>query len=766
MNFTKTIRILLPAFFLLTGGIAAPVSLQDAQEVALHWMTAKTGRRYQIKKQSYMYENTKDGAVRQSISAASNYAIVKFESKGWAIVSLDDSTRPIFAYGDSEMGQELPPAMLDWLYGIDQYIERTKKHPIGKKYEQVWERLRQPSEPTQQSYSSTIDDFDYVVRPLLWLDSRSNTEEQGIRWNQGRYYNSDCPTDSDNYSGHALVGCVATAMGQLMRYYKYPTVGTGEHSYTPTSHPEYGEQTADFGSSAYNWESMPLVLDSENDEVARILYHTGVSVDMDYGPQTSRAGGAARSLKKYFGYKLSIPYLIRENFDNDEWQRIIKNELDESRPLYYLGYQEDGGHAFNIDGYDIDGFYHFNWGHGGRENGKFTLDNNSYPLNQYMSIIAPTDPSPQILIEDDNFKSCIIDELDLLDSSEIRELPIKYYTSSLNCSEKSISSISGLEKFLLLSWGLILQNNRLSGKLDLSNQKYLKYIYVQNNQLTSVDLSGLHKIGYFYAYDNKLNTIILPKNAYFSTVDIHNNPINILEIENLKNITSLFAYNTTPLECWQINSLKAENNITNLYTDCSSSNSDNLDTDGDGIKNIDDIDDDNDGINDLEDDDIDGDSVLNSDDVFPLNTDENTDTDNDGTGNNADTDDDNDRMSDAYEEYYGLNPLDASDADQDADGDGYSNLEEYLNESNPIDQVSVSSCRVQGNYTCKSFKEKTHAIDLYLDGMICVEGKRLKQGTTDQCILDGTKDSTAISYLPQPVCADGEILKQGTEHCE
>ncbi|MEL4271160.1 choice-of-anchor U domain-containing protein [Shewanella xiamenensis] len=130
-----------------------------------------------------------------------------------------------------------------------------------------------------------------------------------------------------------------------------------------------------------------------------------------------------------------------------------------------------------------------------------------------------------------------------------------------------------------------------------------------------------------------------------------------------------------------------------------------IDTDKDGIGNNADPDDDNDGVNDAQDafpldpnesvdtdkdgignnadPDDDGDSVNDAQDAFPLDPNESVDTDKDGIGNNADADDDNDGMPDAWELENGLNPLDATDANKDLDQDGRSNLDEFLQNSNP-----------------------------------------------------------------------------------
>jgi hypothetical protein len=67
------------------------------------------------------------------------------------------------------------------------------------------------------------------------------------------------------------------------------------------------------------------------------------------------------------------------------------------------------------------------------------------------------------------------------------------------------------------------------------------------------------------------------------------------------------------------------------------------------------------------------------------------DTDGDNIPDEQDTDDDNDGMPDTWELQYGLNPLDAADARQDKDGDGYSNQQEYMGNSNPVERTSTPS---------------------------------------------------------------------------
>ncbi|MCJ8322000.1 MAG: DUF5011 domain-containing protein, partial [Colwellia sp.] len=125
-----------------------------------------------------------------------------------------------------------------------------------------------------------------------------------------------------------------------------------------------------------------------------------------------------------------------------------------------------------------------------------------------------------------------------------------------------------------------------------------------------------------------------------------------------------------------------------------------IDTDNDGTPDGDDAfpfddsetsDNDGDDLGDNIDPDDDNDGVLDINDAFPLiSLNGLKDSDNDGIpddcGTNcfnmfSDTDDDNDLIPDIDEIFFGLNPLDASDADADLDGDGLSNLNEFLSGS-------------------------------------------------------------------------------------
>lgn len=69
---------------------------------------------------------------------------------------------------------------------------------------------------------------------------------------------------------------------------------------------------------------------------------------------------------------ITVPYT------DEEWIEIIKNEIDNKRPILYVAYDDEdanSGHAFVCDGYDGDNMLHFNWGWGGDSDGYYNVNN-------------------------------------------------------------------------------------------------------------------------------------------------------------------------------------------------------------------------------------------------------------------------------------------------------------------------------------------------------------------------------------------------------
>lgn len=205
------------------------------------------------------------------------------------------------------------------------------------------------------------------------------------KWNQAPNENGACPY-SNQYNERCVTGCVATAMAQIMKFWNYPSQGVGSHSYNDQN---FGTQAANFGATTYNWAGMGNTLSSPNADVATLMYHCGVAVEMSYG--VGATGGSSAfvvaslspgqacaeyAYKTYFGYDASsLQGVSRDNYIDANWISLLKGELDAGRPVQYAGFGQGGGHTWVCDGYDQNNFFHQNWGWGGNSDGFFSLNN-------------------------------------------------------------------------------------------------------------------------------------------------------------------------------------------------------------------------------------------------------------------------------------------------------------------------------------------------------------------------------------------------------
>ncbi|HSO25023.1 MAG TPA: C10 family peptidase, partial [Methanobacteriaceae archaeon] len=208
---------------------------------------------------------------------------------------------------------------------------------------------------------------------------KSNQEIKSVepliktKWGQGQYYNDSIP----EYKGSKMpVGCVATALAQIMKYYNYPPIGSGNNFYES---PYYDYKVnADFGNTQYHWELMPDEISGINNYIAQLCYHVGVAISTDYDPSGSAAGGilATEALIKYFNFSdrpriFSTTYCENNCFS---WKDSLKNEISQKRPVLMEGDNlNSGGHEFICDGYQ-DEYFHFNFGWNGAGDGYYYLD--------------------------------------------------------------------------------------------------------------------------------------------------------------------------------------------------------------------------------------------------------------------------------------------------------------------------------------------------------------------------------------------------------
>jgi transcriptional regulator CtsR len=367
---------------------AAPVTEDQAALVARNWMLDRTGLEHDAQAIP---------PVRPSGSPATRsrtyYRVFNTAPDGWVIVSSDDVAYPIVAYSPegSVTNDEIPPAFAQWMKSVNTSIRLAAQRAIRAPRDSAFSAGSTSTDLNEfalaEETSAVIAEaWDYLSKEDFEPAPKAHSLDAGpsvqsiaplIRttWSQRNYYNQFCPTDSRGPDGHTLVGCCATAMGQILRYHGSPTTGNGSHSYLSS---RYGTLSANFGATTYNWAAMPSAsrLTSYNPSVATLLFHAGISVDMNYGPSysgcnLSRIGAAFRN---YFGYWANDA-VSRASYSDSDWTAMIRTDLDANQPILYAGLGTGGVHAFVLDGYNEFGYYHFNWGWDGAYDGYFLLSN-------------------------------------------------------------------------------------------------------------------------------------------------------------------------------------------------------------------------------------------------------------------------------------------------------------------------------------------------------------------------------------------------------
>ncbi len=278
-----------------------------------------------------------------------SYYIFNAAGGGFAVVSGEDATEEILGY--SETGRidpdNMPCGMKILLDTYAEQIKFVRKKGITK-------------EQSRRSKKSVSKSF-HVGSRLAYYD-------------QDKPYNNLCPKDGKN---NTVTGCAATAMAQLMYYYKWPSM-------TTTEIPSYISKTRNLtveaipANTSLDWSNILNQYNSylqlsdgswilrelwnkpeQADAIASLMKYAGASVHMDYASTSNAyAVNIPFALKKYFGYESANCY---SRFSNDEeWNERLCSELETNGPIIYYGKSSEGGHFFMLEGYKYeDGKYYY-----------------------------------------------------------------------------------------------------------------------------------------------------------------------------------------------------------------------------------------------------------------------------------------------------------------------------------------------------------------------------------------------------------------------
>jgi len=352
----RTLKTVLILFIFTSSSLAQQISIDQASFVAKRWA------------ESQNQQAEISNIICKTVENDTIIYIVNFQ-KAWVMVSANMSLRPILGFSfDSQYTAKGEPNNVKSLFRFYAYAARQNRE-IGINYLSDWESAQSKVEKSSSS-SGTVE-------PLL-----------PVTWNQDWPYNAYCPEDSEMgsaFNGRHNTSCGPTAFAQILRYWKYPVRGTGSHSYY---YDRFGTTvSANFGSTEYNWDNMPVSLDYDDPEsrykdIANLMVHAAVAVDKSWSSGGSLSQYTSAAVR-YFGYAPTCRILYRDDYSNTAWHSIFRDDLNNGRPIMICAnsagsadpweYGINYGHYFVCDGYYGSDYYHINWGWEGSGNGYFPL---------------------------------------------------------------------------------------------------------------------------------------------------------------------------------------------------------------------------------------------------------------------------------------------------------------------------------------------------------------------------------------------------------
>lgn len=406
----RRLSLLLLACLTLGIAWAERVSVNTAQQVAANvaaGLSPSNLRSSSDLKLVYAAPAKQQSGLR-SVDNESDYYIFNVGTgDGFIIVAGEDRVRPVLGYsaeGEVDM-EKIPENMKAWLAGYQEEISWVAEQNISA------------SDAIQKEWQEWLSGSKSMGTPVVSLKT--------AQWDQGDPYNRMTPTIGDQ---HTLTGCVATAMAIIMEYHKFPDkpiVASSEVSYTVNGEPR--TETIPYADTHYDWNVMSNVdYNSGNvsfadaDAVAELMWHCGANAHMNYG--LSEQGGssaqfvdAAQALRNIFGYS-ATRRVAKSYYTWSEWTNLVKNELNNHRPVYYDGQDQNnlGGHAFICDGYTSDDYFHINWGWGYRNPASYNdyylltcldAEGTNYDFSRdcgMMLDVYPTDRQPEVELRFNN----------------------------------------------------------------------------------------------------------------------------------------------------------------------------------------------------------------------------------------------------------------------------------------------------------------------------------------------------------------------------
>jgi hypothetical protein len=318
------------------------VTLDQANTAALEIPTSELAGNAMKTKQvdgtmAAVTREIQDYTVYPNTQTPSMY-IFNYKGGGFVVIPADKRVHPILAISSTgyfKISDQLPDGLNDWLTVNHKNMQTLRQNTTvarPKNVDKMWALLVPPS---VNNSGKTIDK---AAPPPPPCEPTSSTQQAGplvqTTWAQGVPYNQWSLMPAGTYwagGGKAPTGCVATAMGQILYYWQYPT--------------------------SYNWSVMPLTSNSYTavgeTEVSRLMWNLGQSVGMVYTPTSSAPASTSPTVisnalrSSYCNFSSAS----EATYSNTSSYPTVMSNIDSREPLILIGDTQTDGHAWVCDGY-------------------------------------------------------------------------------------------------------------------------------------------------------------------------------------------------------------------------------------------------------------------------------------------------------------------------------------------------------------------------------------------------------------------------------
>jgi len=364
MRFTYVVVILLIALGVNPGLEAEEANLGEAHDIAARYLEYLTAR----------FESWGEG-VTPVVGAVEELErngrslgwVFHVEPEGFLIVSRHKELGAVKAWSahghfDAMAQQGIPSLVGDLMRRNIADAEQLAGRPIEGINREQWSSIAEINYRDSWTHGPTaVAKSDTKSSGSAGMDYEEGEVLLSTNWHQDDPFNRSFPPVFDQSvqcRDHALVGCVATAGAQLMRYWAWPPAAA-DGTYV----------------DRYWWTHMPDAVTASSpqeqiDAVGGISYNLAIAVNMQFSCDESGAYTVdmhdVYENRRYHSDLRAMPrFTPLFSYTPEEWFEFLKAQYNQNRPVHYKVDRHsivgDGWYEVEV-GETTERWYHFNYG--------------------------------------------------------------------------------------------------------------------------------------------------------------------------------------------------------------------------------------------------------------------------------------------------------------------------------------------------------------------------------------------------------------------